>query len=167
MTADPFDTVREETCRYCGAPRREGTGLFMCGEGIAHHVEGGCRHDDTAAWIRACVARAEAAEQHAEEEATIARALATRAEATEARIAELERANAAWGTAAGEFSVRAEAAEQRVAELEAALREIANRTHPATYLGKREDGVEMYGGSDDAARFARAALAPLLTEDSE
>jgi ribosomal protein L29 len=41
----------------------------------------------------------------------------------EARLAELEQANAAWGTAAGEFSVRAEAAEARCEDLEAELTE--------------------------------------------
>lgn len=26
------------------------------------------------------------------------------------------------------------------------------------YIGRRDDGVEMYGGAEDASRFARAAL---------
>jgi len=45
----------------------------------------------------------------------------------------------------------------------ATLEEIANRTYPATYIGRRDDGTEMYGGSDDASRAARAAIAALET----
>ena len=40
----------------------------------------------------------------------------------------------------------------------AALEIIASRTHPATYLGVAQDGTKMYGGSDDASRFAREVL---------
>lgn len=39
-----------------------------------------------------------------------------------------------------------------------ALRVIATSTYPARYLGKRDDGTEIYGGSDDASRFAQTAL---------
>lgn len=54
---------------------------------------------------------------------------------------------------------RAEAAEAEAARLRDGLREIARRTYPARYLGEAKDGTKMYGGTDDASRFARALLA--------
>jgi len=78
----------------------------------------------------------------------------------EARIAELERIAPIGQESEMERAQRkrAEAAEARVRELEAALEIIATTTYPAIYIGRRDDGTEMYGGSDDASRFARAAL---------
>jgi len=68
-----------------------------------------------------------------------------------------------WYTESSDKQTDALAALARLREREAqyrnALEIIASQTYPAVYIGKREDGTEMYGGSDDASRFARRALA--------
>jgi len=51
-----------------------------------------------------------------------------------------------------------DALKARVAELEAALRQIANRTYPASYIGMDTDGTRVYGHVDDASRYAREVL---------
>lgn len=48
-------------------------------------------------------------------------------------------------------------AEARVETLTEALRQVANRTYPASFVGT-VDGTRVYGHSDDVSRFARAAL---------
>jgi len=74
-------------------------------------------------------------------------------EAAEARADELQR---------GRDEARREAD-----QLRAALEQIADRTYPAVYVGTTADGTKIYGGSDDAARFARAALAGVQADNKD
>lgn len=46
----------------------------------------------------------------------------------------------------------------KIVTLDTALRHVADTTYPAAYLGKREDGTEIYGGANDASRFAQKTL---------
>lgn len=48
--------------------------------------------------------------------------------------------------------------EQRSEAYRGALTIIADRVYPATYLGESKEGAKMYGGTDDASRFAREVL---------
>lgn len=50
--ATPEPIEGDPVCPHCGSARREGTGLFECGEGLRGNVGGGCRVFDTARLIR-------------------------------------------------------------------------------------------------------------------
>lgn len=49
--------------------------------------------------------------------------------------------------------------EEQLEAYRAALTIIATTTYPARYLGRSTEGVEMYGGSNDASDFAQQVLA--------
>ena len=68
----------------------------------------------------------------------------------------IERAREGFYVGKDEWLPAMEALARRLERAEAVLGIIATSTYPATYLGRREDGAEMYGGSDDASRFAAA-----------
>ncbi len=53
MDVDKIEVVlRDQVCPNCGSAWMEGTGLFVCGEGVNGNVHGGCRVYYTAALIR-------------------------------------------------------------------------------------------------------------------
>ena len=57
--------------------------------------------------------------------------------------------------------------EEQLEALRGALEIIATTTYPARYLGVDERGRKMYGGSDDASRFAREILNRVSSPASE
>ena len=52
-----------------------------------------------------------------------------------------------------------EALEEKLQTFHGALEVIATTTYPARYLGTDLRGIKLYGGTDDASRFAREVLA--------
>lgn len=65
--------------------------------------------------------------------------------------------DAAWENRDG-WEKRARELEEQLEACRNALWIISTTTYPATYLGLSVEGVQMYGGSDDAPQFAREFL---------